>query len=231
MTTTEADGGLSGPVLSDLPINRLDNPAPRLRIFVVTADPPMFRRGLAAVIDADPGLQWVGEALSGTEASNRIVALKPDVLLVDATLADAPLAAGGTLLAQLRALSAARLVVLAEATGAAWPDRSAQGVSSTVAKSAAVADLLDAVHAAWHAQAPAPPRQANALPAESMTRRECQLLDLMARGLSNQEIALRMDIAVPTVKFHVTNVLCKLRVDNRTAAVLAALRLKLVQLD
>ena len=66
---------------------------------------------------------------------------------------------------------------------------------------------------------------------EDLTRRECELLELMARGLSNQDIATRLAISVPTVKFHVTNILAKLRADNRTTAVLTALRQKLVALS
>ena len=57
------------------------------------------------------------------------------------------------------------------------------------------------------------------------------LLALMATGLSNQEIATRLSIAMPTVKFHVTNILAKLHADNRTEAVLVALKRKLVTLE
>jgi NarL family two-component system response regulator LiaR len=53
----------------------------------------------------------------------------------------------------------------------------------------------------------------------------------MARGMANQEISQRLDIGLPTVKFHVTNILSKLQAENRTAAVLAALRHKLVELE
>jgi NarL family two-component system response regulator LiaR len=53
----------------------------------------------------------------------------------------------------------------------------------------------------------------------------------MARGLSNHDISTRLSIAMPTVKFHVTNILAKLHADNRTEAVLVALRSKLVALE
>ena len=64
-----------------------------------------------------------------------------------------------------------------------------------------------------------------------LTQRERELLALMARGLSNQEISKRLNIAMPTVKFHVTNILAKLHADNRTEAVLVALKNKLVTLE
>ena len=57
------------------------------------------------------------------------------------------------------------------------------------------------------------------------------LLGLMARGLSNQEISQQLGIAMPTVKFHVTNILAKLHADNRTEAVLTALKHRLVALE
>ena len=64
-----------------------------------------------------------------------------------------------------------------------------------------------------------------------LTQRERELLGLMARGLSNQEISKQLTIAMPTVKFHVTNILAKLHADNRTEAVLVALKNKLVMLE
>ena len=209
--------------------------ASRVRVFVVAAEPPLYRRGLAAVIDADPGLEWAGEAVVGTAALQQIAALAPDVVLIDAAMAVAAVG-GSTLVAQVQTLGPVRVVVLGEPGDAAWPDCHAAGVFGIVSKAAPVDEVLGAVHRAWRASAPLPgpmvaPTQPSAVRADLMTRRECQLLDLMARGLSNQNIAERLDIAVPTVKFHVTNVLFKLQVDNRTAAVLAALRLKLVQLD
>ena len=65
-------------------------------------------------------------------------------------------------------------------------------------------------------------------PGADLTTRERQLLALMVQGMSNQEIAEAMGIALPTVKYHVTNVLGKLQVDSRTEAVVLALKHKLV---
>ncbi|HEY1392801.1 MAG TPA: response regulator transcription factor [Methylibium sp.] len=65
-------------------------------------------------------------------------------------------------------------------------------------------------------------------PGADLTPRERELLVLMARGLNNQEIAAELAIAVPTVKFHITNILAKLQVDSRTEAVLTALKHRIV---
>jgi len=71
-------------------------------------------------------------------------------------------------------------------------------------------------------------REQRDVPGGDLTARERQLLALMVRGMSNQEIAEAMGIALPTVKYHVTNVLSKLQVDSRTEAVVLALKHKLV---
>nr|MBP8272339.1 response regulator transcription factor [Sphaerotilus sp.] len=68
----------------------------------------------------------------------------------------------------------------------------------------------------------------NTAPGADLTQRQRELLTLVARGLSNQDISDQLHIALPTVKFHITNILSKLGVGNRTEAVLIALRHKLV---
>ena len=73
--------------------------------------------------------------------------------------------------------------------------------------------------------------QKEAAPGSDLTQRERALLALMVRGQSNQQISNELTIAMPTVKFHVTNILAKLHADNRTEAVLVALRHKLVALE
>ena len=100
---------------------------------------------------------------------------------------------------------------------------------------ASAADLVAAIEAAFNSpNVPVAPRNGTALPTppgSDLTQRERSLLALMARGLPNREICARLGIAMPTVKFHVTNILAKLQVENRTSAVLVALRHKLVSID
>jgi NarL family two-component system response regulator LiaR len=219
--------------------SRTDLPAehgghgPRARVYVVTSEASIYRRGLASVLAAETDLEWVGEAVNAQDACGGVLRHAPDLVLVDADLAARPGDDGQDLLTQLQALARTRWVVLSDQPGAAGGDGPA-----VVAKDAAVADLLAVVRSTLRAPLP---RAADRPAAgtvrrthgvgDDLTRRECELLELMARGHSNQEIAVQMAIAVPTVKFHVTNVLAKLHADNRTAAVLQALRLKIVQLD
>ena len=68
-------------------------------------------------------------------------------------------------------------------------------------------------------------------PGADLTQRERELLALLARGLGNGDISARLAIAVPTVKFHITNIMSKLQAANRTAAVLVALRHNIVRLE
>jgi two-component system, NarL family, response regulator LiaR len=198
----------------------------RLRVLVVASDPPIYRRGLAAVLAADPAFIWLGEAISADAAAEQSALHDPDLVLLDAELA------GGSSLELMRVLLARANTRVAVLT--ALPDEGAQqrwqaaGAARVLAKDTSAADLLEALRPLCR-ETPAS-RKFSGL-GDDLTRREVELLELMARGLGNQEIAQRLDIALPTVKFHVTNILAKLHTDNRTAAVLAALRLKLVQLD
>ena len=214
--------------------------AARMRVLVVTANPPMYRRGLASVLAADAAFDYLGEASDAADARRQLPLHNADVVLIDAVIAQQTQASGRSVLAELRSLSRARFVLLADAAGAQEQQQAlAAGASGVLAKDASAAALVHSLHAAYRAPVPLASVGAGAhttvRPAagvgEDLTRRECELLELMARGLSNQDIATRLAISVPTVKFHVTNILAKLRADNRTTAVLTALRRKLVALN
>ncbi|MCY7316552.1 MAG: response regulator transcription factor [Rubrivivax sp.] len=220
-----------------------------MRVLIVTADPPMYRRGLAAVLEADPSFVYLGESVDGTEAVRDGLLHKPDVILIDSSLAVQPQASGRSLIAELRSLMLARFVLLHDSVQpaiSASQQAQALGAGDVLGKNASAPQLVDVLHRAFRATAPeprqprgpgaptadgstAPGRRAMAI-GEDLTRRESELLALMARGLGNFDIATRLAITVPTVKFHVTNVLSKLHADNRTAAVLTALRQKIVTL-
>jgi NarL family two-component system response regulator LiaR len=207
-----------------------------VRVYVVAGGGPIFRRGVAAVLATEPGLRWVGEAHDGAEAALKAPQAAPDVVLVDADLADID---SITLVGGLRrTLPRARFVLLAEVPSTALQARAAAvGASALVHKGASTQELIAAVHGAFRAAGIAPAAswvaaaRRDPQPGDDLTRRERDLLELMGRGMSNQEISSRLDIALPTVKFHVTNILAKLNADNRTAAVLVALRHKLVALN
>lgn len=207
-----------------------------IRVFVVD-DKPMIRLGLAAMIQSEPGLDWVGEAADGAEAVRGIAATAPDVVLMDLVLPGMDGVA--TLRASQPLAPGAKFIVLMSRPTPADVRRAFDaGACGYLLKSATADELVTAVrHAGLGHALPtcacddAASASTSNGPGDDLTRRERELLSLMARGHSNQEIAHSLAIAMPTVKFHVTNILAKLQADNRTGAVLVALRRKLVALE
>ena len=208
---------------------------PSLKVFVVAPAQPLLRAGLATLLASDPGCHWVGEACNCLQAAEDAPALMPDVVLVDADAAGPDLAAA---LAPLQVrLPLTRLVLLASERqpSAVQPFGLPPAVAARVPRDVCASALVRALRAtATMAPALALAGAASAprtLTAADLTPREITLLRLMGEGLSNADISSRLGIALPTVKFHVTNILSKLQTKNRTAAVLEALRLKLIDLD
>jgi two-component system, NarL family, response regulator LiaR len=208
-----------------------------IRVFVVD-DHPMIRHGLAAMLRAEPGLAWVGDAADGADAVRLAPELKPDVVLMDLVM---PRMDGVAAIAALRPLlPRCRFVILTSLLEPAEVKRAIDaGASGYLLKNASSQELVTVIQMAHRGQRVLAPEvtdalaasQRNAAPGDDLTQRERELLALMARGHSNQEISTQLTIAMPTVKFHVTNILAKLHADNRTEAVLIALRHKLVALE
>lgn len=208
-----------------------------IRVFLVD-DHNLFRRGLHAVLQPEPAFQCVGEAESGADAVRSAPQLQPDIVLMDM---DMPGMNGVTTMTALRPqLPHTRFVLISCTLDAAELRQTyAAGAICVLHKSASPQELLTVLHAAYRGQAVYSPTVAEAMASTrnpqdfgaDLTRRERKLLSLMACGLPNREISVQLDIAMPTVKFHVTNILSKLHADNRTSAVLAALRHNLVSLD
>ena len=208
-----------------------------IRIFVID-DHPMIRHGLVAMLSSDSSLKWVGEAADGAEALRLAPQTAPDVVLVDLVM---PRMDGVATIAALRpVLPNAKFLVLTSLLDASEVRRAmAAGAAGFLLKNASPQELVTIIISAARGQRVMAPEVTDALiadqreprPGEELTGRERELLALMATGLSNQEIATRLSIAMPTVKFHVTNILAKLHADNRTEAVLVALKHKLVTLE
>jgi two-component system, NarL family, response regulator LiaR len=208
--------------------------APKIRVFIVD-DHPLIRTGLAGMIDAEPDFEHVGEAASGAEALQRLPLLKPDVVLMDLVM---PGLDGIDAVAALSPrMPNTRFVIL---TSLADPDavRRAMtaGACGFLLKTASAHDLVTVIRNAHAGRRVLGPEATDALFESSkrpligsdLTPRERELLALMARGMTNQAIVDELGVAMATVKFHVTNIHEKLGVENRTAAVLLALKHKLV---
>ncbi len=208
-----------------------------IRIFVVD-DHPMIRHGLVAMLRSESSLMWVGEAADGADALRLAPQAAPDVVLVDLVM---PRMDGvAAIIAMRPLLPNAKFLVLTSVLDPSEVRRAmAAGASGFLLKNASPQELVNIIISASRGQRVMAPEVTDALiadqrethPGEELTTRERELLALMATGLSNQEIATRLSIAMPTVKFHVTNILAKLHADNRTEAVLVALKHKLVTLE
>jgi len=208
-----------------------------IRVFVVDGH-PLFRLGVATVLQGEPQFSCVGDAGSALDAVRRAPECRADVVLIDM---DMPGLSGLAALAALReVLPRARFVLISGTLdGHALRRACTSGASCVLHKTASAQELVTVLLAAHRGQAIYSPLARGALSAQpdshelgaDLTQRERKLLSLMACGLPNREISQRLDIAMPTVKFHVTNILSKLNAENRTSAVLAALKHKLVALD
>lgn len=207
----------------------------RLRILVAD-DQPLVRAGIRRVIEADATLVVVGEAGDGHEAVALTRALQPDVVLMDIRMpildgieATTRLVEGGT---------EARIVVLTTfgldeyVLGALRA-----GASGFVLKEARPEEILDAIHVVARGDALIAPAVTRAVieelgrrPAradlaerlDELTPREREVLGLLAKGLSNAEIARELVVGEGTVKTHVAHVLAKLGVRDRVQAVVFA---------
>lgn len=217
---------------------RYDQAMQSIRVFV-TDDHPMIRHGLAAMLASDPNMRWMGEAADGAEAVRVAPALAPHVVLMDQ---DMPNMDGIAAISALRPrLPDTRYLLLMNHADTVTAKRAIDaGAAGVLLKNASSEELYAAIRAAHRGMpvaTPAPTVTVDGGPAvkaslaANLTQRERELLALMARGLSNQDIAEQLSIAMPTVKFHVTNILTKMRADNRTEAVLSALRQKIVSLE
>ncbi|MFF4194252.1 response regulator [Nonomuraea sp. NPDC001831] len=199
---------------------------------LIADDHPVVRQGLRTFLDLQDDVTVVGEAADGAQAVELVVELRPDVLLLDLKM---PVLDGLGALERL-AGSATRVVVLTSVS-----DRSdvgpamRAGAAGFLYKDVDPSALVQAVRAVHNGQvllAPeaaeamlAAPAPAAAVPGPApLTEREREVLALIAAGRSNREIARSLAVAEKTVKTHVSNVLMKLGVQDRTQAALYAVR-------
>ena len=199
-------------------------------------DQPLVRAGLRRIIEADPELEVVGEAADGPQAIAQVTSTKPDIVLMDVRM---PILDGIEATRRLvEQGSTARVIVLTtfgldEYVVAALR----AGASAFVLKEAPPEHILAAVHQVAAGRAIIDPGVAQAVidelgrrPVRSeltasiaeLTPREREVLTLLARGMSNAEIATELVVGEGTVKTHVARVLSKLGVRDRVQAVVVA---------
>jgi two-component system, NarL family, response regulator DevR len=207
-----------------------------VRIFLLD-DHELVRRGLRDLIEAEDDLEVVGEAGTAEEALRRVPATKPDVAVLDVRLPDGD---GVEVCRELRSADPTLqcLMLTSFSDDEALFNAIMAGASGYVLKQVRGNDLVDAIRRVAGGQSLLDPtvtaRVLDRLregPAEedelvgSLTAQERKLLDLLAEGLTNRQIAERMYLAEKTVKNYVSNLLAKLGMGRRTEAAVYAARL------
>jgi NarL family two-component system response regulator LiaR len=208
------------------------------RISVLIADDhPVVREGLRTFLSLQDDLDVAGEAADGEEAVAKVGELLPDVVVLDLVM---PKLDGLGVLRALRTrVPAARVVVL---TSFLDDDKllpalrgGAAGYLLKNAEPQAVADAIRTVkggeallHPSVAARLMQEVAERDESPAADLTDRELDVLRLLARGLSNKAIALELYVSEKTVKTHVSNILAKLHLADRTQAALFAVRERIV---
>jgi two-component system, NarL family, response regulator LiaR len=202
---------------------------------VVTDDHAVVRQGLRMFLELDPELEVVGEAANGAEAVQLAKELQPDVVLMDLLM---PVMDGITAIGTLRNeepdIEVIALTSVLEDASVVGAVRA--GATGYLLKDTNADELRRAVKAAAAGQVQLSPEAATRLMREvrapersdTLTERETDVLQLLAQGQANKEIARSLAIGEKTVKTHVSNILSKLGVQSRTQAVLHAMRAGLI---
>jgi len=198
-------------------------------------DHPVVRAGLRAVLETEPGLLVAAEAATAEDAVERAAAGDIDVVLMDLQFGKGMNGAEATARITARPDAPRVLIVTTYDSDADTLPAIEAGATGYLLKDAPPEDLAAAVRTAAVGRTTLAPAVAERLmnrlrtPGTTLTRRETEVLVLVAEGLSNQAIGRRLHLTEGTVKSHLARVYTKLDVDSRTAAVAAAANLGLIR--
>ncbi|MBD0386066.1 MAG: response regulator transcription factor [Nostoc sp. C3-bin3] len=203
-----------------------------IRVLIVD-DHPIIRQGLATIINRDPEMTVIAQAEDGQEAVNHFRDYKPDVTLMDLRMPQM----GGVeaITAICTEFKLARIVVLTTYDSDEDIYRGLQaGAKGYLLKDAKPNELLSAIRIIHRGQQYIPPsvgaKLVQRMSNPELSERELDVLRLMAQGMSNLEISITLSISESTVKSHVNRILSKLGVNDRTQAVIVAVRRGIVSL-
>ena len=201
---------------------------------MVADDHPVVREGLITIIERQMNMQVTAEAADGREAVEVFMAGRPDVGLLDLRMPG--MSGVEAVTAICEKAPAARLIILTTYQAQEDIYRALRaGALGYLLKDAPTEELVQAIRAVNAGETWIPPAVgamlAKRLTDRELTRREKDVLRILAAGKSNKEIGVAFDISEATVKVHVTHILEKLKVTGRTEAMNVAVRRGLVSLD
>jgi DNA-binding NarL/FixJ family response regulator len=209
-----------------------DHPTPKIRVMLVD-DHIIVRMGLSFAINNQPDMQVVAQAQDGAEAVEVYRKHRPDIVILDLRM---PKKNGIETLGLLRhEFGAVRVLVLSNyGTGDEVSAALQAGASGFLGKDTALAGLIDAIRSVHAGDQVVPADVARRLASRissQLSPRELEVLMQVGRGMSNKEIATSLNVVESTVKVHVTNILAKLGVADRTQAVLAGVKRGIIHLE
>ena len=210
----------------------------KIRLMVVD-DHRVVRSGVKALIATEEGLEVVGEATDGREAVTKATALEPDLVLMDLVMPEMDGVEATRRITEER--SDLEILIL---TSFSEEERIIQaikaGASGYLIKDASPDELVGAIRDTYRGESTLDPKVAGTVlrsmqkekdqPGEELTEREIEVLELIAEGLPNDDIATELYISERTVRSHVSNILGKLNLENRTQAALYAVRKGIAEL-
>jgi DNA-binding NarL/FixJ family response regulator len=204
-----------------------------IRVLTVD-DHALLRKGIRTLLGAERDMQLVGEASTGREAIEEFRAHRPDITLMDLQMPD--MNGIEAIIAIRGEFPDARIIVLSTYSGDVQVVRALKaGARAYLLKGNVNKELLATIRAVHAGQKRVPAEIASDLAEhtgeEELTQRELEVLRLIASGNANKEIAAQLDLAEDTVKRHVTNILSKLRANDRTHAVTIGLKRGIIELQ
>lgn len=193
---------------------------------LIADDHRILRAGLKSLLDDDPRLEVVGEAINGDEAVQKTGDLHPDIVLMDISMPGLDgLEATRRLLQKVPQTKV--LILTMHNDSALVQEYLRAGVSGYILKQAAESELIDAIYAVWRGMIYIHPTLMNALvphnkdtlsrnnEGEALTPRELDILRFLVRGYTNRQIADRLQISIRTVETHRANLMEKLNLHSR----------------
>ncbi|ARI78093.1 response regulator [Halobacillus mangrovi] len=206
-----------------------------IRVAVID-DHDVVRKGIIAYLDTEDDLEVVGEASSGFKGADLVKELKPDVVLMDLIMEQGT---GIDATEEIMKTEDCKIIILTSFYDdeKVFPALEA-GAFSYMLKTSSADEIAEAIRKAYQGENVIEPKVATKMmtrlrkekkPHEELTRRELEVLMCIGEGMTNQEIGEHLYIGIKTVKTHVSNVLSKLGVQDRTQAAVYAHRNQLLK--